>query len=951
MCRRSSYRRGSSRLCPYLPQCCVWAVVLLLAVAAESRADNISWRNSMGGTFSNAGNWFGGAVPDGNDYAFFGLSGGPFGLPNYTVSFNATATNLGLVIPDDRVTFNLNSLIYETTQFDAVTIATTGSASLTVFGGILIAPFQSELAVGAAAGATGSLVVLNGGLIIGDPSLEVGVVGTGMLTIQDGGIISDRTHIGFLENSTGTATITGAGSALVAVEVFVGNSGTGTLNVTAGGDVDNNGDAWIGNSAGAVGTATVADPLSKWDITGDLTVGNFAQGTPTITGGTLNIMGGGAVENTNGIVGKQPGSTGTANVDGTGSQWINSGDLSVGGSGQGTLNITAGSLVQSTFGTVGSAINSSGHVTVSGANSRWISSDRLFIGNGFGQGILDILAGGRVECQGDKTVLGDGTFGNGTVNVDGALGNSEWINAGQLVIGSEGTGTVNILAGGRVESNGGAVAQSPGSEGVVNVDGASQWISSDFLAVGSGGVGTLNITAGSLVESPRGSIGHGPNSNGHVTVSGDNSRWISSGRLFIGDGFGHGTLNISDGGRVESTGDSALGDFNGVGTVNVDGDLSIWRVNSGRLDVGFDGTGTLNITAGGRVSTTDAVIGLRVGSVGDVMVSGADLNGVSSTWDIDGRLGVGGDPVSGANGGTGTLRINPGGTVSIAQDTVIFDGDHLQLAGGTLSTTAISFNGGSFFSWTSGTLHVGVYNGSISVPSGGNLAPGNSIGQTVITGNYEQIAGGTLEIEIGDPISADLVNTVGTASLAGNLQLKLLDGFIPSPSSSYTIFRSIGISDAFANVANGQRLVTADGLGSFFVHYGAASSFEPTQIVLSNFLAALPGDYNQNGTVDAADYTVWRNNLGSGTALPNDDTPGVDANDYTRWKTHFGEGSAGSGAGSGSGATAAVPEPATFSLVALSALSLVVICRRLLSVRRPLSAHFASELALDRRTM
>ncbi len=51
------------------------------------------------------------------------------------------------------------------------------------------------------------------------------------------------------------------------------------------------------------------------------------------------------------------------------------------------------------------------------------------------------------------------------------------------------------------------------------------------------------------------------------------------------------------------------------------------------------------------------------------------------------------------------------------------------------------------------------------------------------------------------------------------------------------------------------------------------------------------GDYNNNGTVDAADYTRWRNNLGSTTAnLPNDPTPTiVDQSDYTTWKTNFGQ--------------------------------------------------------------
>jgi Protein of unknown function (DUF3466) len=84
-------------------------------------------------------------------------------------------------------------------------------------------------------------------------------------------------------------------------------------------------------------------------------------------------------------------------------------------------------------------------------------------------------------------------------------------------------------------------------------------------------------------------------------------------------------------------------------------------------------------------------------------------------------------------------------------------------------------------------------------------------------------------------------------------------------------------------------------------------------------LGVLPGDYNQNGVVDAADYVLWRKNLGSGTSLPNDDTPGVGPDDYTRWRTHFGQ-TAGNGAGSSS--NAAVPEPLTWVMLLTGMLSI-----------------------------
>jgi hypothetical protein len=79
-------------------------------------------------------------------------------------------------------------------------------------------------------------------------------------------------------------------------------------------------------------------------------------------------------------------------------------------------------------------------------------------------------------------------------------------------------------------------------------------------------------------------------------------------------------------------------------------------------------------------------------------------------------------------------------------------------------------------------------------------------------------------------------------------------------------------------------------------------------------LSFLPGDYNENGVVDAADYVVWRDNLGSGAPLPNDDTPGVGQDDYDRWKANFGSTS---GTGSIVSGNSAIPEPSTFVLLLL----------------------------------
>jgi pectate lyase len=68
----------------------------------------------------------------------------------------------------------------------------------------------------------------------------------------------------------------------------------------------------------------------------------------------------------------------------------------------------------------------------------------------------------------------------------------------------------------------------------------------------------------------------------------------------------------------------------------------------------------------------------------------------------------------------------------------------------------------------------------------------------------------------------------------------------------------------------------------------------------------LAGDYNDDGTVDAADYTVWRDAITSGAELLNEtESLGiVDTDDYAAWKANFG-----AVGGSGGGANASVPEP------------------------------------------
>ncbi|MGD9632948.1 MAG: hypothetical protein AB7G28_10515 [Pirellulales bacterium] len=103
------------------------------------------------------------------------------------------------------------------------------------------------------------------------------------------------------------------------------------------------------------------------------------------------------------------------------------------------------------------------------------------------------------------------------------------------------------------------------------------------------------------------------------------------------------------------------------------------------------------------------------------------------------------------------------------------------------------------------------------------------------------------------------------------------------------------------------------------------------------------GDFNNDGQVDARDYTVWRDHLGSTTPLPNDNGLGgpISQSHYTLWKTNYGSTGGGGGAAASPSfvgvdftvevanlAAGAVPEPSAAVLALLSAVLASLFGRR-----------------------
>ena len=359
-------------------------------------------------------------------------------------------------------------------------------------------------------------------------------------------------------------------------QAYIGNTANGTLLVNDGSLLLSD-SGFLGHSGGVVGLVTVDGIGSKWTLHANLFVGYTGTGTLNITdGGQVNsVMNGGECS----YLGCQTGARGMVNVDGPGSTWTVTSCLLVGAYGTGTLNITNGGQVTVTNGPTYVAAHSTGTGSINfGANGGTLTTPSL----------------GAVPAQitGTGTIITRGLVSDGSLVFDATHGLRQtltWINSSQNV--------------------------------TVHVDLTSE---SPDLGAGYQDAGTLTIRDGVTVKSGYGYLGYRNGSTGIATVSGAGSTWTTREGFLVGYS-GTGTLNITNGGRVNSDGlpdysRVRLGnDAGAMGIVNVDGPGSMWTM-SNYLNVGYSGTGILHITNGGTVTSPEVsvnTLSLIVLSVGD----------------------------------------------------------------------------------------------------------------------------------------------------------------------------------------------------------------------------------------------------------------------------------------------------------------------------------------------
>lgn len=541
-------------------------------------------------------------------------------------------------------------------------------------------------------------------------SIGVNVGGAGTLVVE-GGLRTNSFDLGIANGSSGTATFSGA-NWVNGGAVSVGGNGTGDLRLLHGTTASSN-DIVIGGVGSGNGSLTL-DNSSSLTSSGTVSVGSTGSALPSGGNGSLNVLAASSLESKEGVLAEDLGATGTALVSGTGSRWNVTNGMVVGGAGVGTLTITGGGAVISRTTTIIANLDTAdgSAVTVSRLGSSLQSDNTLIVGNG-GAGTLRVEAAGTVSSF--NAVIGRHSESAATVTGDG----SKWT-TGDLQVGGDtadpsgpaGNGTLNVTAGGTVESTQAQLGAVAGATGTAVVDGrGSTWaVSSGNLEVGSTGTGSLSVTGGGVVDADHIVIGANSGSTGTARVSGAGSRLQSRGDLEVGLD-GNGSMTVEAGGVVTSRDGYVATRGPSTSSVTVTGGGSSWTM-SGTFFVGA-GSGTAGnvvVSADGDIRAASLRLAELAGSSGTLTISGAGSN---VTAYVDNGIAGSGSATVGA-GGNGSLAVTNGAS---------FDAYDLYVGSGAGSTGRVVVSGDGSRAVASNRLVAGLAgNGSVEVTGGASLA-------------------------------------------------------------------------------------------------------------------------------------------------------------------------------------------------------------------------------------
>lgn len=685
----------------------------------------------------------------------------------------------------------------------------------------LNAPADLEIRAGGIAGmadltiGAGTTTRWTGGQMTGPGTTVVALTGTLALSSANAKALNTR-----VLTNNGTINWTGSGNLQLNTDSRVNNAGA--FNVETDSDVQNFGLTSTFVNSGTLSkrnstvTTAIGLPFNNVGGTIDVQTGTLMLNSGTSTGGTYNAAAGGLLDITGGGGAQQ-------NISGT---FTGSGAGTVRFSG-GTLNILAGgatfdfpgNLFQWTGGTlnagaVGLTLTNAGTLTLAGGNAKAVNVVRLA-----NPGTVVLAGNGTLQLNTGTTFDNTGTF---SVESDADVQNfglaSTFVNSGILrkrnsTVTSAFSSFFNNV-GGTIDVQSGTLRLNAGNstgatitvaaDAVLDLGPGVKNISGTFTGTGAGTVlfagGTLNVLEadatfnfeGTLFQWTGGTLtaqkpGLTLTNDGTITLGGPSAKAINASRLsnngtVVWGGLGNLQLNtgavVVNAGIWEVQTDAALQNFSDVST--------------------FDNFGFFYKTIGSE----ETRIGCLFNNFGGVAVF------------------------------SGRVRLAMGGSLSGSID--VADGLELTLTGGShFLEHGLAVTGDGRFVVENATA---VVNGAVSAVNFGlesgtfTLTP---TGVLNLSGNYSQAAA-TFRTEInGRDLGAGYgqVNAAGNVFLSGNLQIAFVDGFGPVAGDSFPIFQAGSLNGTFGNV----QVFNLDG------RLRAPLDYQPTGVTVNIVPAPQPG--------------------------------------------------------------------------------------------------------------
>jgi len=668
--------------------------------------------------------------------------------------------------------------------------------SLTIAGAQLTVAGTSEI-IGSLNVQSGTLTGAGDITVSGSFSWTGGTLsGSGITTTTGATSISGTAAKGLLArrwDANGPVTWTGTGAVALSSGAVINNASTWDCQndvvliwgVGAAPAFNNSGT--FKKSAGA-GTTTVQVPFFNTGAvliqTGSMIVnqggsssGSFDLGvshTLQFAGGTFNLNGGTTFTGSGNILLNGTTLSVNASIDVPAAITVDMAAGIITGTGtlttQGPLNFSGGTMQSTGVTTCNGALNISGTAVKGIQLGRTLNNNATANYTATGTGNLGVSTASVINNTGTWDFQGDGSvvWGVGTApsfNNTGTLKKSAGTGTSFLQLPFVNDGTV-LVQSGTLNSN-----------------------------QGGSSTGSFNIAAGTTLQWGGGTF----NLNTGTTFTGLGTILLSAAGLNANDSIATPPTITFDmtGGTINGLGtlttagifNWSAGTFNNAGTTNFDGPLNI----SG---AGTKGVSTRILNNNLLATWTGtASIGMSFAAVINNHGTWECLNDAAMAW------GVGSAP-SFWNFGTFRKSVGVGttslllpyrnqGTVDVQSGTISTNNyaqtaGTTRLTGGAFSSTAtIAIQGGTLAG--SGTV-----TGPVVVSGTGALAPGLSPGSLAITGTYTQQAGSTtgFNVEIGGLTPGtpyDRASVTGTTTLAGNLNVTLINGFVPLPGDSFTI--------------------------------------------------------------------------------------------------------------------------------------------------------------------